>query len=443
MKTIDFSFNDSLVKGRNLKSYAKKLEGELTWMNHAAAEGYDDDRASINLPLDRKMLGTVKKAADEKRKLKPDYIVVIGIGGSNLGTIAVQEAVLGKHYNETGPKTKILYAETVDPDSIKRTMDLMEKALKGKKRVILNVVSKSGTTTETMANFQVLLGLLRKHRKDYAKYVVATTDRDSKLWKLAQKEGFTALEIPERVGGRYSVFSPVGLFPLAMLGLDIERLLKGAASMRKRCLEKNIEDNPAAMSAALAYHHNRKKRNINVMFVFSKDLEAVDRWYRQLMGESTGKRYNTKGKKVFEGLTPFVAVGSTDLHSVGQLFLGGPDDKFITFVDVNRSNNDVKVPRIKECAHLVENIQGRGLDEMMKAILKGVQASFRNDRRPFIDVVLPDKSEESIGQFLQYKMMEMMYLCRLLNVNPFDQPNVEDYKKETRKILAGGRQDRS
>ena len=155
-------------------------------------------------------------------------------------------------------------------------------------------------------------------------------------------------------------------------------------------------------------------------------------WYRQLMGESLGKQFDRGGREVFSGITPLVSIGSTDLHSMAQLYLGGPFDKYTSFVEVEKINSRFK---LTEDLGLVEGICGKELQEIMKAILEGVKIAYRKAERPYSETVLPDKSEASIGQFLQYKMLEVMYLGSLFNVNPFDQPSVESYKAETRKIL--------
>jgi glucose-6-phosphate isomerase len=231
-------------------------------MNLAVTKGYDDDRASINLLNDKENLEKVKTLINNKLKLNPKYLIVVGIGGSNLGTLAVQEAVLGKMYNQTNPDLKILYADTVDSDLIANIISVIEPDLKKGEKAIVNGVSKSGGTTETIANFEVLVDVLKKYKKQYEQYVVVTTDRGSKFWNFAVERGFDVLEIPKKVGGRYSVFSSAGLFPLGMLGIDIDQFLKGAKLMKDKCLNQDLEGNPAALSASLIYQHKLNKRNI-------------------------------------------------------------------------------------------------------------------------------------------------------------------------------------
>lgn len=437
MKRITFDYKNSLISEKELKKTLQKLNQEIERMNAARKKAYDDDRASINLPGDLATLSRVKMLIEEKKKLNPKYLIVVGIGGSNLGTIAAQEAILGRQYNQLKPKIKVLYADTVDSDLIQNIISIVEPELQKGENILINGISKSGGTTETIANFEVLIDLLKKYKKDYEKYVVVTTDENSKFWSLAKEKGFSLLKIPKKVGGRYSVFSPVGLFPLGLLGIDIEELLKGAKLIRDQCLNIDSWKNPAALSASLIYLHAKQKKNIHDLFLFSTDLESIGKWYRQLMGESIGKEYNIEYKQVFNGITPTVSIGSTDLHSMAQLYLGGPYDKFTSFVSIEKNNSSIILPNYQKYSRLVKGMQGIKMSKIMNAIYVGVKTAFRKGKRPFIEIVLPDKSPSSIGQLLQLKMMEMMYLGFLLKVNSFDQPNVESYKIETRKILEG------
>jgi len=153
------------------------------------------------------------------------------------------------------------------------------------------------------------------------------------------------------------------------------------------------------------------------------------------MGESIGKEHDRNNKQIFEGITPTVSIGTTDLHSMAQLYLGGPFDKFTAFVKIQKNREFIKIPNQPEYSKLVKGIQSKPLNEIMDAIFIGVKRAYENNKRPFIEIILPDKSPNSIGQLIQFKEMEIIYLGYLLNVNPFDQPNVESYKKETKKIL--------
>jgi len=425
------------VNKEHLEQVNQHLQAEIGELKKSLELGYETDYAFLNCPADGKVLERVAQVIGQKREHAPTALVVIGIGGSNLGAMAVHQALNGRFYNQSISSPNVYFADTTDPDYINDIRVLVERELKGGNNIILNVISKSGSTTETIANFHVFLELLKKYKPDnYANYVVATTGEGSKLWSLAEKEGFSTLPIPKKLGGRFSVLSPVGLFPLGMLGVNLVQLLSGAQSIIPLCINEDLLSNPAALSAAVLFLHYQQGYNIHDTFLFSVDLENVGKWYRQLMGESVGKEKNKKGEEVNVGMTPTVSIGSADLHSVAQLYLGGPLDKVTTFITVGKSKNDVAVPEIAELQHLVEHIQGKPLTAIMNAIVQGTQAAYKKRDMPFISIGLPEKNAFYIGQLLQLKMIEIVYLAYLLDVNPFDQPNVELYKKETREILA-------
>ena len=423
------------ISDHEISIYELKLKEEIEAMQRAAKGFYENDRASINLPVDKDFLKLSKSLASKYKNVS--LVVVIGIGGSNLGTMAVQEAILGRLHNlNPGKRPRILYSDTVDSDSMAAINAIMAQEIKKGRKVLLNAVSKSGGTTETIANFEILLQTLKK-QKNSSKYVVITTDEDSPFWNLALLEGYAVLPIPKKVGGRYSVFSPVGLFPLAVAGVNIDALLDGAAQMRAQCLKMGHKQNPAIIRAAILAHSWTRGQNIADNFYFKTDLESIGKWYRQLMGESIGKEWNKEHKKqVWTGISPTVSIGSTDLHSMAQLYFGGPRDKLHTIVTVKKWKHEQKVPLMKQYDQLVHNIQGKKLSTIMNAIQGGVEATLRHGDRPFCLIELPDAGERSIGALLQLHMMEIIYLAALLDVNPFDQPNVEAYKIETKRILA-------
>jgi glucose-6-phosphate isomerase len=419
-----FKYENAGMPKSRIFSTAKKLIPEIKKLD--AVKDYSNQYASVHLPSDPHNLKIVSAAVTLKKKLNPQLIVLAGIGGSNLGTIAVQEALLGRQWNLHNTP-RILYADTVDPDALQLIITDMQYVLRQGQNVLLIVISKSGSTTETVANFEILLNVLRRHRREAEKYVVTITDRDSELWKLAVKNNFSALEIPKHVGGRYSVLSAVGLFPLGMLGINIKELLDGALWMREQCISTKIKKNPAAIGASLLYNH-AKQRNIYDQFLFATDLESLGKWYRQLLAESTGKRRN-------QCFTPTISIGSTDLHSMAQLYLGGPADKFTNFV-ITHFNNSLKVPFYPEYDKLVPDLQKKELNHILHAIEHGVKVAYKKGGRPYTETRLDGKNPRAIGAFMQLKIMETIYLAKLLDVNPFDQPAVELYKKETRKVLS-------
>lgn len=439
MKTLEIIYKESsLLPNSDLKLLGKKLESEIKCMQHAITTGYDSVYASINLSNDERMLSAVQAVVHEKQQLKPKIMIVVGIGGSNLGAMAVHEALHGTMYNQGEPALKVYWADTVDADHIHAIAQHAEAVLRKGAHVLLTIISKSGSTTETAANAQVFLSLLKKyHPEDFFRFVVAITDKNSQLWNIAAQEKWVSLEIPLLVGGRYSVLSAAGLFPLAMLGVDINQLLEGARFLMPQLLGLDIEHNPAALSAIILAYARSQGRIIHDTFLFSVSLESIGKWYRQLMGESIGKEFNRAGKQVYMGITPTVSIGSTDLHSVGQLYMGGPRDKVTTFITVGTMQHDIVVPGLPEYASLGESIQDKSLSAIMNAIVRGVQQAYEKQSLPFMAITIPEKSAFYIGQLLQCKMLEIMYLGYLLDIDPFDQPQVELYKEETRQILAG------
>jgi len=419
------------VSRKEIENEGGKLLSIISEMKKSAKRNdYSDCFASINLPFDALMRENIKNLAKEYEN-KINYIIVIGVGGSNLGTVAVYEALLGKLYNIAHRKTKkpkILFADTIDPDYVLYLKNIVESSLEKGENVLINYVSKSGSTIETTVNFEIFLGLLKKYREDYRDYVVVTTDKNSGLWHEGKQNNFKILEVPKNVGGRFSVLSAVGLFSLSLVGIEIDKLLEGAGIMRDKCLNENIFENPAALSAIVTYLYYKGGRNINVNFLFSSELESVGKWLKQLTGESLGKEKNIRGEKVNVGITPKIAT-TVDLHSMVQLYLAGPPDKFTNFVRIKNNENNVVIPS--------GNYAGKTLSEITNAIISGVQESYKKRKIPFFDIVLDDISEVRIGEFLQFRMIETIFIAQLLEINPFDQPNIEEYKSEARRILAG------
>lgn len=424
LKTEDakVTFDESL---KQIEAYTERLSKV-----HAGAM-YNDPESSLNLSNDTTLLEKVKQLANEKVTPELKYSIVVGIGGSNLGTKAIYDALLGqKDLMEPERFPKMMFAETTDPEWLIGLTQLLSR-LSSANEVLVTLISKSGGTTETLANFEVIMQTLRTNLDAVDTRVVAITDEGSKLWNAAAVKGIASLAIPAPIGGRYSVLSAVGLFPLMSVGIDIEQLRKGAAEMVSQCLGA---DNPAARSAIVLATQLKNGYRINDNFFFHPELESMGKWYRQLMGESVGKEKALTGEVIHAGITPTVSLGSTDLHSVGQLYLGGPKDKLTTFVSSAYSAT-VKIPAERLLPELVPMIDGKSAADIMQAILEGVKVAYRKADLPFMEVVLDGINEQSLGSFLQFKMLEMMYLGKLLNVNSFDQPNVEDYKVETKRLL--------
>ncbi len=412
---LTIHWNDSGFSRARINAVAAKCKSRIKQLKQVVASHDEHDAAaSLLLPLDSHQVSLCKFLA--RTCNDTSLLVVVGIGGSNLGTMAIQQAVFG-----TPPGMKVRYVDTVDADMLHEAVHDIRVTLNEGKNVTINIISKSGTTTETLANAAVLLGFARhKHCK-----IVITTDTGSPLEHTAHTLDIPVLSIPPHVGGRYSVFSAVSLFPLAVLGVNVERLVQGAQRMLDHCLRSDVAHNPALMLASIAYLQVKNGKQVHDTFVFANDLEAYGRWYRQLLAESLGKNHHT-------GIIPVTSVGSTDLHSVGQLDMAGPNIQYHRFVTV-RNNHEAKVP--PSSFDKIVNLNGLSFAKIMSAIIHGTQTAFRNRKKPFIQIDLPDKSAETIGALLQVEMVSVMLLGYLLGVNPFNQPDVEEYKIATRKAL--------
>ncbi len=431
---FDF-FNGSRLQAKDLTRFLRRLEPYRQHLLEVVEKGgYDFAESSINLPSDAALLDQVETLAKKLTSPQLKYVIVVGIGGSNLGTKAIYDALFG-YFDILEPKRwpKMIFADTVDPELVEKIGILLETEITSPEEIIMPVISKSGGTTETVANADYLMQHFLDRFPQGAERVVAITDEHSRLWERAGKNGYSRLAIPKTVGGRYSVLSAVGLFPLAAIGIDIRAFRRGAAEMRKQCTVIEEKDNPALQSASIIFYHYKAGKTINDTFFFHPELESIGKWYRQLMGESVGKEFDIRGKRVFRGITPTVSIGSTDLHSVGQLYLGGPKDKYTIFVSA--LGTSASTPVGGQLSGLVDAIEGKPFVSIMQAILAGVRTAYQKQELPFTEITLENISPASLGAYLQFKMIEMMYLGQLLQVNPFDQPNVELYKIETRKIL--------
>ncbi|PIZ64103.1 hypothetical protein CO051_06950 [Candidatus Roizmanbacteria bacterium CG_4_9_14_0_2_um_filter_39_13] len=390
------------------------------------AGGYDSDEASINLPSDHELIYSVMQMTGKKKSPNLKYILIIGIGGSNLGTKAIYDALYG-YYDvmRTERFPKMIFLDTQDADVLSNLSSLIS-SIADPNELLINAISKSGSTTETMANFEVVFDMLKDCFSSIADRIVFTTNVGSKLHGAGNNNGIDVLNLPEKVGGRYSIFSAVGLFPLALLGIDIEELMTNAVNIREICVNSQGVENPALVSASILYIQSQQGKNINDNFIFAPQLESMGKWYRQLMGESIGK----DGK----GITPTVSIGSTDLHSVGQLYLGGPKDKTTTFIYTEHSGEEIMVPQQTHLG-LIEMIQGKSISSLMRAIVQGTKLAYEKQELPYMEIALESISVDEIATFMQFKMVEMMYLGKLFGVNTFDQPHVELYKIETKRIL--------
>jgi glucose-6-phosphate isomerase len=414
-KTSGISSQKILKASKKLESYFKRLQ------KIANDFSYLENESTIALPRDKELQKISEQITFEYLKKDIQELIIIGIGGSNLGAMAV--------YSALNPKkgVKLSFVDTLNSRNIKETIARMKSAQKFKKHVVLNIISKSGSTTETISNSKIFIEELKKVSKHWNEYIVVTTEPKSKLCVWAETHAIDVLPNPEKVGGRYSVFSPVGIFPLLISGANIKNFLNGARKALDICLNPDPIKNPALQSAAIIYESIKNKKVIYDLFLFNSDLENLGKWNRQLFGESLGK----EGK----GIAPSVSIGSTDLHSVGQLYLGGPKNIFTSFVSL-RNIEDIKIPSFDiGFDGIVPELNNASILKVLNSIYKGTKTAYQKRGLPFVEIILDSINEEELGLFMQFKMIETMLLAKLIGVNAFDQPNVEDYKKHTKKML--------
>lgn len=435
MSTINFHYKSAcLVHEHELTEITHLLQPIIEKIKTKQQECYNSDYAFLHVPFDEVVYKHVRMLVEQKKILKPTVFIVIGIGGSNLGTIAIHEALQGTLYNLSQPVTKVYFADTVDADYIHTIHSLLEQELKQGNHCLLNIVSKSGTTTETIVNFEIFLQLLQQYNQNISESIVITTDKNSPLWHYGNTIGCTLLEIPKLVGGRYSVFTAVGLFPLALLDINITQLMQGA----RQSVHDNLNaESFATLRAALLYAMYRRSITMHDLFVFSKNLAGYSYWYRQLLAESLGKEFDVQGKRVNIGITPTVSIGTTDLHSVAQLYLSGAIERFTTFVIIKQTQCKMPIPMVPAFSSMVPFVENLDLSTLMSTISMGVRRAYQKKARPFCTLELKQLDAYSLGYLLQMHMIEVILLGHLFEINPFDQPNVELYKDEVRQLLTG------
>ena len=399
----------------------------------ASRSGYETDYAPFATVTDAELRKIVFNAVARVKEVDPTLVVLVGIGGSNMGTLAVLQALYGIHYEHCTP-LKFLCADTIDAEGDTLLLDAIERELAGGGRVVLCIVTKSGTTTETVINGALILEVLKKyHPQDYKRFVVTITDEGSALAHVAAEEQFLTLSVPKLVGGRYSVFSAVGLFPLALMGIDIEQLCRGAEAALNEATGRDFEKRESASDALSFYEDYQAGYRIHDIFVFSPALVYLAHWYKQLIGESLGKKYDTQGNVVEVGITPTVSVGTVDLHSVTQLYLAGPRITTTSFVYFADEPENPRVPD-NVLSRIIPGLAGRSLSFVKESIVEGVLAAYIDENRHFSSTPL-QRTSYALGNWMMEKMLETVFLGKLLGINPFDQPAVELYKKRAREFM--------
>ncbi len=390
---------------------------------HSGSGPGSDFLGWIDLPIDAKNhVQSITELRDEIRS-KADVFIVVGIGGSYLGARSVIDACTPFHHRD---ETEILYVgHNMSGEYLASVLAYCEE-----REVHVNVISKSGTTTEPALAFRALKNWMEHKygRREAARRIIATTDATrGALRSLASQEGYRALIIPDNVGGRFSVLTPVGLLPIAVAGLDISALLDGATWMRSHCLDEPFDSNAAMTYAALRLGFYREGKSIEIFATFLPELQYIADWWKQLFGESEGK----EGKGVF----PATAVYSTDLHSMGQYLQQGPRILFETFLTVAHPLIELLVPRSDDDSDGMNYLAGKSFSSINGQALLATAAAHAEGGVPNMTITLPALSIQAIGELLFFFEYAVALGGYALGVNPFDQPGVENYKRNMFALL--------
>ena len=363
---------------------------------------------------------------------KFDNFVVLGIGGSALGPIAVFQALCHLRHNEL-PKSKRkapkLYVEdNVDPERMQALLDVIDID-----KTMFNVVTKSGATSETMAQYLIIMDILKqKYGEKANEHMIATTSaKKGNLIKIANQENLKTFYIPDGVGGRFSELCPVGLLPAAVLGIDIKELLSGAKFMDKICSNRNVRKNPALLSALMQVLAMKNGKNISVMMPYADSLKYIADWYCQLWGESLGKAVNNDGEYVYVGQTPVKALGVTDQHSQVQLYREGPFDKVITLIGVDNYRTTVEISNGCEDINDVNFLCGHTMNELITKERLATEYALTTAKRQNYTIYLPEVNAFTIGELLYMFEMQTAFAGAMLGIDTFNQPGVEGGKNAT------------
>lgn len=404
------------------------------WENPDAAGSW---RGWLNLGQDTALRAQIESYA-RQMKGQFDHLVIIGIGGSSLGAMAMFEALLPSYWNEHSPSQRngypaYYFVDNVDPDKLHGLLSVLNL-----KRTLINVITKSGTTAETMAGYLWLKSELIKDvgSENLPKHLVLTTDpQKGILREIAEKEGLTAFEVPQTVGGRFSVFSAVGMLPAALLGIPLAELQRGIQELIPLLQSPDLTQNIAAQGALIQYLMYQQGKSVSVLMPYSARLASMADWYVQLWAESLGKRVNLDQQVVYEGPTPVKAVGVTDQHSQVQLFNEGPFDKIFTFVRLARFQNRLAIPDLYPDNPDLNYLGGRTFEELLQAEGDATRASLTKNQRPSVTLTLPQLDAYHFAQLLFYFEVQTALMGGLLNVDPFDQPGVELAKQYTYALM--------
>ncbi len=423
MENVKLNLKYSRILSNEINKYSEKV-AEIHDELHAKANDKKEFLGWLELPTiyDKNEVEKIKKAA-KKIQSDSEVLVVIGIGGSYLGARAVIESLTNTFYNylpQSQRKTPmVLYVgNNLNPNYINDLIELI-----GTKDLSINVISKSGTTTEPAIAFRIFRELLENKYgiKEAQKRIYVTTDKiKGALKQIASVEKYTTFIIPNNIGGRYSVLTAVGLLPIAVAGIDIEKLLEGARFAQEKYLDKNLKYNDCYKYAVARNILYGKEKNIEILVSYEPKMHYMIEWWKQLFGESEGK----EGKAIY----PTGAEFTTDLHSLGQYIQEGRRNLFETVINIKESESDINIHSDEYDLDELNYLVGKSLDYVNKKAMEGtIQAHVEGDV-PNIVITMDKLNEYTIGHLIYFFELACAMSGKILGVNPFNQPGVEKYK---------------
>lgn len=406
---------------REYKAYSSKLNHFVADLN-TRKNNPNEFLGWIDLPSNNPVLSPI---LDYVASLDSKFtdLVVLGIGGSSLGALTVITA-LQHPYRNLQPKGKGLrvhFVDNVDPDTIKGLLDVLNP-----NSTLVNVISKSGTTAETMSAYLAFQKWLENTvGNSYKEHIVATTDPEKGILRpLAEKEGYKTFTVPPTVGGRFSVLSAVGLLPIALAGIDIRELLNGAAEANA-LLETDIAENLIKQATLVQYLAYKRGKIISVLMPYSTRLKYLADWYVQLWAESLGKKENRDGSLVYEGSTPLAALGATDQHSQVQLFNEGPNNKIFNFIRIAEFDHEMPIPEVSEDLTKLQYLSNKTFNQLINAEQAATAFAIAEHGRPNYTTTLERLDAYHLGMLLQSLEWQTALMGELMNIDTYNQPGVE------------------
>lgn len=393
----------------------------------------------LNLGYDKNLADGLNRYAASVKGQYQD-MVVLGIGGSSLGGKALLKALLDPNWNmlpdaERGGYPRFHFVENVDADYVASLLRILRP-----EKTLFLVITKSGTTPETMSALMIAREWLEKHLnpEQVKNHIVAITDAKKGILRgIADEEGYPTFEVPDDVGGRFSVFSAVGLLPAALCGVSLEAMQQGIRDLDKELQNPDIKANIAAQCALIHYLMYEKGKTEAVFMPYSFRLSSVSDWFVQLWDESLGKKFDTEGRVVHKGPTAVRAEGVTDQHSQLQLFNEGPNNKLLTFIAVENPDEDVAIPGNQfNDIEALSYLSGKSLGRLMSAELEGTRTSLTRNQRPNLTLTLPKVDAYHFAQLLYLLEVQTAIMGDLLGINTFDQPGVEEGKIITKELMS-------